>query len=287
MCYSLSMEIQSKKPFVYAYHDYRSFLKDSLSYLKRSENLSMRKLSEKIGISHGYLSLVLKGQRSLSSEVVKKIAPFLDLTTEKQKYLNHLVSLADSSSNEEKRAALKSLKRSRSYSENHPKEFETYQYLDKWHTVAIREMVSHPGFQDDPIWIQQQLNFPIRRREIEESLIFLKKHHFMRPAKLNGWKQATKNVSCLGGVFQLAMRQFHTQMLSLAQNALSIIPKKERKQIGYVFSISSKDFLKVCEVIEEAKEKIKKIEEASSPSNKVAYYANFSAFPLTQKGEKS
>lgn len=269
------------RPSVYAFHDYREFLSAHLSFLKGAFGLSARMISQQAGLSHGYLSLVLNKERNLTEASLGQLLSFLDLDLQEIDYLRQLIILGDSPSAEERNAALESLQNRLGYKDRHPKEFETYRYLDKWYHVAIRELAQLKDFRADPEWIQTRLAFPVRRSEIQEALDFLVQGGFL--VEVNGeLKPSQRDLKCIGGVYQMSLAAFHKSMLAMAQESLDRFERHERQQIGYSFAVDQKDFAKVEEILREAKEKIQKLESDSKDKNSV-YHISFSAFPLALK----
>ncbi len=273
------------RPSVYEYHDYRAFLRDMIAYHGRSKYLSLRKLAKKIGLSHGYFSLVLKEQRNLSEKALASTAKELGLKPAEVQYLSYLVQLADSGSAEDRNKAFRELMGAPKYKERHPEEFETYKYLENWVNVVIRELAQTDGFQADPKWIQKQIPFSVSIKEIEESLRFLTERKFLVPDANGRLVVAERDIKCVGGVYQLSLGNFHSNMLELARKGLKLFRRPQRKQIGYTLALAKEDFEAVRNILEEAKEKIKALEKKSSgkPSDTV-YHINFSAFPLAGKG---
>ena len=276
---------KSKKPIVFNYHDYRIYLQDVLSHLK-TKKISARNLAKEIGISHGYLSLVIKNQRNLSEKVLKKLAPFLELNEQETKYLVNLMILSDSGKPEEKNTAFKKIKNLSKYKENFSQELGTYKYLENWLYVAIRELANSDEFKADAAWIKEKLPTSVRSAEINKSLDFLFDNGFLSKNKKGKVKVTEKDIRCIGGVFQLSLGNFHRTMLEKAQEALTLYDKHQRKQIGYTMAIAQSDFDAVKNIIEEAKEKIRALENKSKKNPDTVYHVNFSAFPLAGEGSK-
>jgi uncharacterized protein (TIGR02147 family) len=278
-------KLNVQRPDIYSYHDYRDFLRDHFEFLRLSRGVSVRALCKSAGLSHGYFSLVLKRQRSFSRKSLAKILPHIGLIQSESEYLYQLTVLADSSSTEERNRVFQSLKRLNEYKTNHPKEFETYKYLESWLNVAIRELTLTTNFKNDATWIQKHLNFPARISEIEDSIKFLIEHDLVKE-KGNKLMPTDRNLQCVGGVFQLSLKNFHNSMLQLNQQALDRISKKEREQIGYTMALPKDQMAEVRSILEEAKNKIKALEEKNkSRANDTVYHVNLSAFPIA--GEDS
>ncbi|MEQ1878563.1 MAG: TIGR02147 family protein, partial [Bdellovibrionia bacterium] len=132
-------------------------------------------------------------------------------------------------------------------------------------------------------WIQKHSPFPIRTGEIEKSLEFLTEHGFL--AMKDGKLTATdRNIQCLGGVFQLSLKNFHTAMLQLNQEALERFGKESREQIGYTLALPKSELAEVKKILDDAKNKIKELEARNRNQTDTVFHVNLSAFPIAGEG---
>src|SRR4051812_2691139 len=107
----MSKAKKSDRPDVYRYHDYRAFLKDWIAHRKTVRaGYSMRMLATEAKLASGYLPPVLAGAREISLKALSKILPVLGLNRAEQGYLESLVKLATSDSQEARIAAVSRMK---------------------------------------------------------------------------------------------------------------------------------------------------------------------------------
>ena len=85
----------------------------------------------------------------------------------------------------------------------------------------------------------------------------------------------------MGGVFRLALTEFHQEMLELTSNALHETPTHERNIVGHTFTFPSKNFSQIKKILDKALMEATKLE-ADEPSDAV-YHVTLSAIPVTQK----
>lgn len=268
------------RPDIFEHHDYREFLTTWVQFLKQGrEGLSLRALGKSAGFSSGYLSLVLSGSRKLSKANSVKLLPLLKLSLSEKSYFQMLRTIADSPSQKERMAALKKIQRFQNYKSSNPKEFETFKYLTKWYYVAIRELVNTKNFKPDPKWIQKQLVDHVPLAEIKKTLDFLVKFDFIRVSE-DGYIQPQKRVECKGGIYQLALSQFHKEMLGLATKSIEKSKAEDRNLTGYTFSIPKAAFDKVKGILHETEVQLAKLEEKEKGADTV-YHVELCAFPLT------
>ena len=270
-----------KHPEIYNYHDHLVFLRDWLAYRKASQpGFSLRTLARDAGLSPAYLPLILAAKRVLSLKALAKMGPHLGLSKAERSYLEALVTLGTTDSQKVRLEALDKMKRFRSYQQNNPRELEAYQYLTHWYYVAIREMASIPGFQPTPEWIAPRLRYGVSLQEIKSALEFLTSHGYLH--------DPTKTIECVGGVFKVALTQFHHEVLGLAARSITETASKDRSIQGHTVALSQEQIKEASRILDEALKKIQKLGQsgpiptAESKSPEV-YHVELALFPLTQK----
>ncbi|MBX3021768.1 MAG: TIGR02147 family protein [Bdellovibrionales bacterium] len=273
----------SARPEVYTHHDYRLFLRELLQYLKQHERVSTRQVAKASGVSESYLSMVVSGQRRLSEDRLRKLAPALGLERSEASYLEWLITVVEAASPEEQFEALKKIQRFRQYQNMNPLEIETYKYLEHWYHIAIRELAQLPGFVPDPKWIQDNLRYKVGLPEIKQALSFLFDHGFLRKDANGEFVKPEKLIQCKTGVLKPALTKFHTEMLHLAAQSISEIPSQERNISAYTGAIPSDKVEEARAILEEARRKIIELAQTEGADSNTVYHFGFLAFPLTTK----
>jgi uncharacterized protein (TIGR02147 family) len=274
------------KPDVFGFHDYREFLRALLQYLKQTQRLSTRKIARQSGVAESYISMVVSGGRSLSSDHLEKLAPVLGLERSEIAYLERLIEIDSAENSEARFEALKKIQRFRGYQDSNPTEIETHRYLEHWYHVAIREMSLLPGFQAEPKWIQKALRYKVSLPEIKSALDFLMGHGFLNVTDAGRVESTGKLVQCKTGVLKPALIKFHSEMLELAGTSLTEVPNPERNVSAFTGSIPADRMEEARAILDEARRKIVELAEQASARDTV-YHFGFLAFPLTHKlGDK-
>lgn len=274
---------KERRPNIATYHDYREFLRDIIGYLSTSQaGFSLRSLARASKLSPSYLSMVLSGHRSLSAVALEQLGPHLAFSETEAKYCELLRAIVEESTPERREAALNKLQKLKAYRDHFPREFVTFRYLSNWYCVAIREMSSMPDFQEDPTWIQSRLREKIPLPEITKALEFLKE---------NGLLQARNdptNLDCVGGVYRLALRQLHREMLQQTAEAIESVASDERHILGHVLSIPQARLPELKAILDETLKRIEKLSSDAKNADSV-YHVSLTAVPLTEnpEGEKS
>lgn len=272
------------RPNIFGYHDYRSFLQDWVVYLKGvQKGFSLRKLSQSSGVSVTYLSLVLSSQRVLSVRHASSVAKNLTLSTSEQSYFKQLVKLSESTSQVDRVAAYKQIKRFNHYAESNGKEIETFQYMSKWYYVAIRELVARPDFSADPTWIQEQLVHSVPVSEIDKAMQFLLTYGYLEKDAKGKIRQTARDVSCLSGVYNLSLNQFHKQVIELGLEAMDRVHRDRRNFSGFTFLLNEKYYSDVEKIFANARTQLQELEKRglSEGGEKSVYHTEMMAFPMT------
>lgn len=224
--------------------------------------------------------MVISGDRNLSVKALTKIEPFLDLTASELSYLKHLMVLSDSNSQKERLESLKKMQKFTNYSEKNSEEVKAYKLLTKWYNIIIKEMVDLKEFSADVDWIKKKLIPTIYKKDIRESLSFLTKNEFLK-IEDDKFIQADQQLDCVGSVFKVGLTQFHKDMFRLAAQSIDNTPSEWRSIVGHTLSVSKDQFSEIKEILDEALQKISKIENKKE-SNEVVFHTSLVAFPLTR-----
>jgi uncharacterized protein (TIGR02147 family) len=271
-------EKAAPRPEVFAYADFNGFLRDWMEYLK-SEKYSLRHLARDAGLASGYLPMVLSGQRPLSARAFEKLSPLLRLRAPELKFLELLRTIAQSEDPSRRLEALGKVQRYESYKAKNLREIEVYRYLTRWHYVAVREMALLPGFKADPSWIQSRLRGRVPLADISAALDFLETHKFLTPVE-GTLKPSQRDLDCTEGVYKISLAQFHRQMLSMASEAIDVVPRAQRSITGQTVAVGREGLEKIKKVLDDALNKIGEIAASSKGATDV-YHVALAAFPLT------
>ncbi|MEQ1877374.1 MAG: TIGR02147 family protein, partial [Bdellovibrionia bacterium] len=279
-------EAKTEPILIFSYHDYREYLKDCLEYLRTSEGVSLRFFAAELKVSPAFLSYVLRGHRDLTKPVRNRLAVYLKLDRDERKYLELLTVIADSDNAEIRIEAFEKVVKFREFRKLNPQETETYLYMTQWYFVAIREMVALPGFEPDPEWIQERLSFPIHQKKIAKALQFLFKFGFIVKDEKGKCFLPQKKIDCVGGVYRMALSQFHKQAFSLLPQSIESIPRAKRYIMSSTLAIPEESFDEFKAILEDCLKKISELGNSKSNPDSV-YHIGFMGIPFARgKGVK-
>jgi uncharacterized protein (TIGR02147 family) len=269
------------RPDIFAYHDYRAFLKDWLELNRKGAGrVSLRALAARAGLSVAYLSMVISGARNLSEEAARLLMPALGLEERETTVFSLLKTIGDSESQEERKQALEGLQKFKGYRQRNPRETEAYRYLAHWYFVAIREMGALPGFRADPKWIQPRLRYPVPLTEIADALAFLREAGLLEILPGGSARLPDRQVECTGGVYKIALTQFHKEMYGLAAQSIDRTPRALRNLTFQTMALSAGKFEEARKILDRALAELIALGQGETDPELV-YYFSLSAFPLT------
>ncbi len=280
--------ISAKKPNVFHYHDYVQFLKDWLEYQKQNhKGFSLRKLSASCRLSIGYLPMILSNQRPLSLEALNKLAPALKLTKSEMQFFKSIHLLGTTASQNQRLECLNQMKRCGEYRSFYPNESEIHRYLTKWYYFTIREMAADPEFQLDALWAQGRLREHVPLAEIKEALTFLVDNKYIIKNEFGHVVPPEKHLTCEGGIYKVALSEYHRQLLVFAEKSIENATSSERHLIGHTFAVSEKKFDQIRLLMKDVITQIQSItDEPDSDTKDSVYHIEMALFPLTRSKDK-
>lgn len=272
-------------PNLYLYIDYRRYLADTYTYLKRTKpQFSYRYFARQAGFSApNYLKLVVDGQRNLTPRSIKQFAKALKLEKGERDFFHHLVMMNQARSEAERNEHYQALSQVRGYLEVKRIERDQYAYYSNWYVAPIRELVGVDGFRADPAWIAAQLRPEITPAEAEDAVALLIRLGFVLRDEDGLLRQAAPVVSTGDEVRAMAVRNFHRAMLQRAGEAIDRFPVETRQLSGLTVAISPARAVEVAERLHALRRAL--FEAMCAPDDAdetIVYQVNLQLFPLTQ-----
>jgi uncharacterized protein (TIGR02147 family) len=228
-----------KRPTVYDYLDYRSYLGDMFHYRKQSSRaFSYRFFSRKAGFaSPNFLKLVIIGQRNLTSASVSKVAKGFGLKKQESQFFENLVFMNQATAHDEKNDYYRKMISIRGYTNIHTIEKAGYEYFSKWYYPVVRELIQFDGGRLTPRKIATTLNPEITVKEVEAALRLLEKLKLIRQDRSGRWQASDRDITTGPEVASLSVINFHKEMLKLAAESIDRCAAEERDISGLTLSI--------------------------------------------------
>jgi uncharacterized protein (TIGR02147 family) len=267
------------RPLVFEYLDYLQFIRDWHHWRTETPpGLTYREFSSRSGLSHGYLSNILNGDRIPDEHKVGQLALGVELEPKEEAFFLLLIQLARAASWQERSAILEQIFRHPNFMQVDAIPAQRLEYLTRWHYVAIRELWQRPDFQENPAWIAQHLAFPVSEEEIQHGVELIKRlrlHPDVTPEHLQ-----TPSAIASATVFT-----YHQNMLKLAAQALEQVSDQQRQYQAGTLVIPESIFPQVKQEIERFIHQISNLcahtrQGSSSPTQ--VYQLQVQLFPLSR-----
>jgi len=215
---------------VYAYLDYRAFLRDHYAAKKEaSRAFSYRAFSKRAGVaSPNYLKLVIDGQRSLSPKMAERFAHACGLDADASRYFVHLVTFNQAKTSTERAEAYDKLTGFQRYRQAHKLELAHAAYYSDWYMPAIRELAASTQFREEPEWIADQLVPKITPLQAQRALETLVELGLLVRGPNGKLEQADALVSTGPETRGLHIVAFHRAMTLRAIESIDLVPAAER-----------------------------------------------------------
>ena len=266
---------------IFAYDNYRIFLKDYYEFRKSSKHgFSYRQFSMECGFkSPNIMKLIIDGKRNLRDQTLTQVAKCLKLTKDSKKYFQNLIKFNQAKTDVEKSNYWENLKEL-SHNQNIAfSELTDYEYLSKWYHPVIRELVNSPDYASDPYWIFNKLGGTVNISDITLSLQLLAKSE---DVKSKNFLKSSDEIS------SLVIRNYHQQMLERAKASLQSCPLEYREFGSQTMSVDIEEMKHVKKLIKEFRQSIMEWlnrEDRTTDSSHVVQL-NLQMFPHTKVNKK-
>jgi uncharacterized protein (TIGR02147 family) len=269
---------------IFEYLDYRLFLRDFYAAQKaQSRAFSHRAFSKRAGLSSSnYLSLIMKGQRDLSSEMAPRFAKACGLSKREADFFCDLVAYGQAKTTDEKQRWHERLARFRKFRDAHRLVGEQTAYHANWFMPAVRELAGLAAFQEAPAWIAKTLEPPISERQAAEALSTLERLGLLLRDEAGKLQQAQPLVTTGPGPLGHQIFVYHHGMLDLAKRALDHLPREQRDISSLTLCVAESTLPILKERIREFRRELLQLAELDQTPERVVQL-NFQMFPLSRR----
>jgi transcriptional regulator with XRE-family HTH domain len=242
---------------------FAEILKNELSLRKeRNPRYSLRSFASYLELSPAFLSKVLSGKKSLSSESFLKIAAKLNL--EDQKVSEFF----------EDRPHLKPPKVRYELLAH-----DQFQWIADWHHYAILEAVQLADFQNKVSWLAERLQIPVQTAA--EAVERLSRLGLLDIDASGQIQRKPKNHSTAAHPFPpLACREHERQVLQKAIQALDQVPVDQRDQTSLTMAIPKSRYKKATQLITKFRQEMAALAEVRGKKDAV-FNLSVSFYPVT------
>lgn len=268
---------------IFSYTNFRQFLQDYYHHKKENHSsFSYRSFSLNVGFkSPNTLRMIIKGDRNLSNDGLKKLSKYMELNKTEKEFFEHLVNFNQSPTPEEQEKHFQNLCVFKSFLEIKKLDHASYKYFSHWYYPVIRELVLFKGFEPNGSWISSKLNNTISSEEAEEALDFLIQSGFLKKNKNQKLVPSDTILSSDHDISSLSLWKFHTEMIKKAYLSLSNTNFHFRDIGAITIAIDKEHFKSIRNKLRQIREELV-VEMSQSKSKEVVYQLNMQFFNLTQ-----
>ena len=217
-------------PSVYDFDTMPAWLAAVLESKKQHQKtFSIRLLAKQLKIkSPSLITMVLRGERQPSIELVHKIAAYLKLSATETKFLEALVGLQRAVNVSEQTRYTTSIRRMRPSSTKITYRMDAIEMMTKWYAVVILEMTWLKDFEENIKKIKEQIGSIVTEEMVAEAIAGLKKHNLVEVDSKGTIRKVADLIRSTVNIPSLAIRSFHKQVLLRAHAAIDTQSIDER-----------------------------------------------------------
>jgi uncharacterized protein (TIGR02147 family) len=261
---------------------YRKMMDDEWAARKcRNPAYSMRSYARDLKVSVSFLSRLLSGNKSLSTDRANDLARNLGWETNKRLAFVTLVRLESAKSQVLRNELTQEVDQLFAVDSFQPLEVDLFKLISEWHYSSILELVDTESFESSPRWIAMRLGIG----EVEAALAIDRLQRLGLLSEKNGVLVKSNAALSTGDVPSSAIRKFHTQMLKKAETAIEAQTIDERDFSGVTLAID-------VSKLNDAKELVKKfrrdlIKLAKTDANQEVYHLAIQFFRVSQQSKST
>jgi uncharacterized protein (TIGR02147 family) len=272
-------------PDIYAYLDYRKFLRDFYEENKlKSHKFSFQSFARKANIaSSGFLLHVMKGERNLTRPVMLSVAKAMKLTSSQTDYFENLVLFGQARNQQEKDRSYIKILESRQAMNLKAIDDSQYEFYSAWFHAVIREIAGIVKNKVSAMELAKLIVPAITTSEAKHSLQLLEELNLLRKTADGGYEQTEPFFS--GGsplLRNMAIVQFQKAMLDKAAQAWDYFKEKEIDMHTVTFSISDSAEKIIRDEIGAFKSKLLNVIQMDAEKATRAYNININFFPVSK-----
>jgi uncharacterized protein (TIGR02147 family) len=266
---------------VFRYRDYREFLAAFYAHSKAG-GLSYRSFARAAGFgAPNYLKLVIDGKRNLSVEMAQRFALACRLNPESTEYFKLLVSFNQADNDVQRNELHEQLSRFARFRSSQRLDLAQKEYHSSWFIPAIRELVTCPGFVEEPAWIAENLEPSISPKEAEHALDVLQQLGLLERDEGGRLVQATRAVTTGQQANGLYIRNYHAELMQRAARAMHDLPAEERYISALTLSASASTLAEVKRRVIAFRQELVALCDADPTPSRVIQL-NLQLFPLSR-----
>ena len=272
---------------VFAYLDYRAFLRDYYNARKASaRGFSYRSFSRRAGLtSPNYLKLVIDGKRNLSAAMAKRFGEACGLARDDQRYFVDLVAFGQATSLADRDQYYARLTGFQRYRQAHKLDLAHAAYYSAWYMPAIRELAARSDFNATPSWIARQLVPAITVSEAQRALDTLLELGLLVKDEDGSVKQQDVLLSTGPETRGLHIASYHRTMMQRAMESIDLVGPKDRDISSLTLCLGREGVRAFKDRVQRFRKELLELSALEDDPEQVVQL-NFQLFPLSRKRDE-
>ncbi len=272
-------------PSIYAYRDYRVFLRDSLEE-KREKNggFSLRAAALKLGVGSGTLTRILNGTRNPGPTLLPRFIEFFGLRRREAEYFRLLVQFERAANDSEKRECYHEILDMQRTME-HVIPPRGYRLFEQWYYPALHQLIRIRPDLDDPVRLGELLYPPLSAFKTRKALKVLEQNGFIRKEE-RGYRSLTPSMTTGEKWESTVVENFQIDMAQMGGRAIEQVERRRRDISTLTLGLSPEAFAEIRKILRRTRREILAVEEADRNQTAV-YQMNMHLFPLSRENEES
>lgn len=271
---------------IFEYDDYRSFMNDFYQWKKRTSAFSWREFAQKGGFtSPNYVKLVCEGKSGLSKPGIERVADAMNLVGAEREYFRKLVKYSQAKNRADKIAAYTEMTEIANSNSVHILQGESASFYESRIYPTLRELAPMMP-KATPSEMSKKCRGAFSAEEVRNALAYLTRAKFLKKSANGTYEQVDKSLQMSVTALPMHVRKMHSEMATLAKDAIEEFPVEERNFTGITMGIDDKDYAEILKELENCRKRILSIATAKKGGNRV-YRLNLQMFPLTDKVERT
>jgi uncharacterized protein (TIGR02147 family) len=242
-------------------------------------------MAERLGFtSPNFLKLVIDGERNLGKESLEKIAQGMELNKLEAEYFSYLVFFGQAKDTIGKNyyyGLLASLRSNSIISQISP---EQYEYFNEWYHPTVRELIAGKCEPVNYTEMSQSLFAKVSVSQLKKSVALLLRLNLIRLNEEGIYEQTTPLLNTENEFKVYAIRNYHKQILSIAQSAIDTIEPQQRENSHLTLKVSQDGFQKIKKRIQDFREELLQLTAEDTDVNRI-YHLNVQLYPIVKSGQ--
>lgn len=248
---------------IFAYTDYRAFLKDAVQALKEKDpKFSQRWVLQRLGLkSSGWLADMLAGRRNLSRTQASVFGQILAMNAREELYFQTLVDYDQAKTLPEKNRCYEKILTFHEI----PKDLvdpDRFEYFSHWYIPAIREYLLIEPFKGDAEKLAKRMRPAITAKQATQGIEVLERLGMVKRYASGELRPSVEHVK-KQSQFSAPVHYYRylKAQIELGMGAMETIPKEERDVSAVTLTLSEEGFAVLREELKELRRRMIRLSE--------------------------